>query len=184
MFQNVPMVDVRTIQVKPALCLDLDGTIRYSKAGKFINRPEDIALFDGVEPILWGYRNSDFLIFGISNQGGVAFGKKSPHQESAEIAATLALFKKNPFHIVKTCWHHELGTAFPFNRRSLFRKPNIGMLALCEYEAFNAGFAVDWDNSTFVGDRPEDEECARRADIDFRWAWEFFNRPQPEGFES
>lgn len=35
--------------VRPALCLDLDGTIRYSKNGDFINGPEDVALFEGVE---------------------------------------------------------------------------------------------------------------------------------------
>ena len=35
-----------TYKVHPALFLDLDGTIRYSKNGKFINHPEDIELFE------------------------------------------------------------------------------------------------------------------------------------------
>jgi phosphoglycolate phosphatase-like HAD superfamily hydrolase len=54
------------------------------------------------------------------------------------------------------------------------------MLAMCEFEAFNAGLIVDWHKSLFVGDRPEDEECAKRAGIAFSWAWDFFERPMPE----
>jgi D-glycero-D-manno-heptose 1,7-bisphosphate phosphatase len=122
-----------------------------------------------------------WLIFGVSNQGGVAHNIKTPQQEMEEIDTTLALFQRNPFHIVKTCWYHNGPKArHPiFKHRSLFRKPDIGMLAMCEFEAFNAGLIVDWDLSVFVGDRPEDEECAKRAGIDFEWAWDFFGRQRP-----
>lgn len=178
--EHLPVVDVRTLQVKPALCLDLDGTVRYSKSGEFINKPEDIALFDGVEAKLWEYRRNNYLILGISNQGGVAYGLKSPQSDSAELDTMIKLFDKCPFDIIKTCWNHEKGKVFPFNLRSLYRKPDIGMLALCEFEAFNAGIVIDWNNSIFVGDRPEDEECAKRASISFQWAWDFFGREKPE----
>lgn len=174
---------MRTMQVKPALCLDLDGTIRYSKSGDFIKALEDIALFDDVEVKLWEYRDNNYLIFGISNQGGVAYGIKPPQQDIDEIDVTLALFANNPFHIVKTCWHHEKGRMFPFNHRSLLRKPDIGMLVLCEFEAYNAGFVVDWNNSLFVGDRPEDQTCAARAGIAFQWAWQFFGRLESKASE-
>jgi D-glycero-D-manno-heptose 1,7-bisphosphate phosphatase len=177
---HLPRTDVRTMQVKPALCLDLDGTVRYSKNGKFINKPEDIALFEGVETVLHDYRDRGFLIFGISNQGGVAYGLKTPAQEHAELDTMIALFQRNPFDLIKTCWHHPGGKAFPFNYRSLFRKPSIGMLAQCEYECFNAGLVVDWDKSLFVGDRPEDEQCAAAAQIPFHWAHEFFGREKIE----
>lgn len=182
MEQNMMTIDMSNAKVCPALCLDLDGTIRYSKSGKFISGPDDIVLFEGVEAKLWEYREKGYLIFGVSNQGGVAFGLKTPVQEVAEIEATIALFEigKCPFHAIKTCWHHEKGKHPILGHRSLFRKPDIGMLALCEFEAFNAGYVVDWDNSIFVGDRPEDQECARRAAISFQWAWEFFGRPAPE----
>jgi D-glycero-D-manno-heptose 1,7-bisphosphate phosphatase len=181
MKQGLPTVDVRNLKIATALCLDLDGTIRYSRNGKFINKPEDITLFEGVESKLWEFREKNILIVGLSNQGGVAFGIKSPQQEMAEIDVTLALFERNPFHIVKCCWHHEKGKVFPFNYRSLHRKPDIGMLAECETEAFADGYVIDWNNSLFVGDRPEDEECAKRAGIAFQWAWDFFGRPRPEG---
>ncbi len=153
--------------VRPALCLDLDGTIRYSKRGEFINKPEDIVLFSGIEDRIWRYRSDGYLIFGISNQGGVAFGFKSPLDVERELDVMIALFERNPFHIVKVSYHHEGGTVEPYNVRSLLRKPGTGMLALCEVEAFEQGFVVDWDKSLFVGDRDEDEECARRAGITF-----------------
>ncbi len=61
----------------------------------------------------------------------------------------------------------EGGNIEPFNHRSMLRKPNIGMLALAEFEAWNAGYMIDWDSSLFVGDRPEDEQCAANANIKF-----------------
>lgn len=163
-------------KIMPVLCLDLDGTVRYSKSGKFINGPEDIALFEGAEVKIWEYRNNGYLIFGITNQGGVAYGYKTPKDNEAELDAMLALFNKDPFHIIKACYHHEQGTVEPYRHRSLLRKPDIGMLALCEVEAFEAGYIVDWENSIFVGDRPEDEQCARNAKIAFEWSDIFFER--------
>lgn len=161
---------------RPALCLDLDGTVRYSKNGEFINKPEDIALFDDAEEKIWKYREQGYLIFGITNQGGVAYGYKVPSDVDAEIEKTCNLFKKNPFHIIKSCLHHPKGTHEPFNHRSLLRKPYIGMLVVCEIEAWDAGYIVDWDNSLFVGDREEDEQCAKNAGVAFQWAHVFFSR--------
>jgi len=175
----LPKVPSWELNVHPALCLDLDGTIRYSVTGKFINKPQDIQLFPGVEDKLWEYKDKGYLVFGVSNQGGVAFEIKTPRQEMEEIDYTLALFHCNPFDLVKTCWHHEKGKNPVFGHRSLFRKPDIGMLALCEFEVFNAKLIVDWDKSLMVGDRPEDEEMARRAAIEFQWAWDFFGREKP-----
>lgn len=177
--------------VKPALCLDLDGTIRFNRddpAG-FINTVAQIALFDDVEDRLWLWReggvifgaDGDYdvpphLIFGISNQGGAAFGYKTSVDVDREIERTVDLFERNPFHIIKCCLHHEKGTVEHYAHRSLLRKPDIGMLALMEVECFEESIIVDWDSSLFVGDRGEDEECARRANIRFAHADEFFGR--------
>lgn len=167
--------------VVPALCLDLDGTVRHSKSGsQFITGPHDVALFDGVEEKIWEWRDTGHLIFGVSNQGGVAWGYKTPADNDREIDATVALFTRNPFHIIKTCLHLETGKFEPYNHRSLLRKPQVGMLALCEVEAWVQGYIVDWDRSLVVGDRPEDEELARNAGIEFSLAWDFFQREKPE----
>jgi D-glycero-D-manno-heptose 1,7-bisphosphate phosphatase len=164
-------------KLAPALCLDLDGTVRHSKSGEFINGPEDVALFDGVEEKIWQYRDRGWLIFGITNQGGVAYGFKTPLDNDAELDAMIALFLRgSPFHIIKSCYHHGDGEVEPYCHRSLLRKPNIGMLAICEVDARDGGYIVDWDRSLFVGDRPEDEKCAQLAGIDFEWANVFFGR--------
>ena len=163
-------------EVKPALCLDFDGTIRRSKSGQtFIKNFQDIELMPNIEKLIWRYRNMGYLILGISNQAGVAHGFKLPMEIESEMDATLKLFKSNPFHMVKFCFHDGKGNIEPYNHRSLLRKPDIGMLALMESEAWQNGFVVDWDKSLFVGDRPEDEECAKRAGIEFKHIDKFLN---------
>jgi D-glycero-D-manno-heptose 1,7-bisphosphate phosphatase len=169
----------RNFKLRPALCLDLDGTVRYSAEGKFINKPDDVRLYDGVEAKLWEYRDNNYLIFGISNQGGVAYGLKTPQGNEAELDAMIRLFKRNPFQIIKCCYHDGRGKVEPFNHRSLLRKPDYGMLVLCEVEAYQAGYIVDWGNSLMVGDRPEDQQVAANAGIEFQWAHEFFGREKP-----
>lgn len=165
-------------KVMKALCLDFDGTIRKSKSGHiFIQGPDDIQLMPGIEKIIWLYRKMGFVILGISNQGGVAHGFKHPSQIDQEMNVTLSLFKENPFHIVKFCFHDAKGKVEPYCHRSLLRKPDIGMLAVMEHEAFGFGIVVDWDNSLFVGDRPEDEQCAKNAGVQFEHIDSFLNRP-------
>lgn len=121
----------RNFKISPALCLDLDGTIRHSASGEFINGPEDVRLFPDVEAKLWEYRDRGYVIFGISNQGGVAHGFKTARQNDLEVEATFAAFKRNPFHMIKCCYHDAKGEVAPYNHRSLLRKPDYGMLALC-----------------------------------------------------
>jgi len=165
-------------KVKPALCLDFDGTIRRSKSGQtFIQNFNDIELMPNIEKLIWRYRNMGWLILGISNQAGVAHGFKLPLEIEHEMDTTLKLFKQNPFHIVKFCYHDGKGKIEPYNHRSLLRKPDIGMLAIMESEAWNEGFVIDWDNSLFVGDRLEDEQCAKNAGIAFRHIDSFLNEP-------
>lgn len=165
-------------KVKPALCLDFDGTIRRSKSGQtFIQNFNDIELMPNIEKLIWRYRNMGWLILGISNQAGVAHGFKLPLEIENEMDTTLNLFKQNPFHIVKFCFHDGKGKIEPYNHRSLLRKPDIGMLAIMESEAWNEGYVIDWDNSLFVGDRPEDEQCAKNAGISFRHIDSFLNEP-------
>ena len=152
-----------------ALIVDLDGTVRRSKSGReFISDKNDIELIPGVEEKIWKYRMERWLVLGITNQGGVAYGYKTPEQVDEELDATVALFKKNPFVSIKSSLNHPLGNVEPYCHRSLVRKPDIGMLVIIESELWGYGIIPDWDNSLFVGDRPEDEECAKRAGIRFK----------------
>lgn len=170
------------MKLKRALILDFDGTIRRSKSGKtFSDGPDDIELIPGIEKWIWRYRDLGYLIFGLSNQAGVAHGFKTFEKCAAEFEATYALFKKNPFHMVRYCMHDGNGKVEPWNHRSLGRKPDIGLLYEMEVDSYKAGYIVDWDISLFVGDRPEDEECAKRAGIPFRHIDHFLT--QPHDFE-
>lgn len=165
------------VKLTPALCLDLDGTVRRSKTGGFIKDEDDIELMEGIEKIIWLYRNMGYLIFGVSNQGGVAHGHKRPSHIEKEVDKTVSLFERNPFHAIKSCYHMEDGKVEPYNHRSLCRKPDIGMLAIIEHEVWKYGYMVDWDKSIMVGDRPEDEELAKNARIKFFHIDTFLSMP-------
>ena len=169
-------------RLAPALILDLDGTVRRHKDDPegFINPADDVALFPDVEEKAWAYRDAGHLVLGVSNQGGVAFGHKTPESFWAELEAMSSLWERgDPFHLIKASFHHPGGNVVPYcSARSLLRKPSHGMLALMELELFQEGYVVDWDRSLFVGDRPEDQKCAEGAGIRFEWAAEFFGREQ------
>jgi D-glycero-D-manno-heptose 1,7-bisphosphate phosphatase len=157
------------VKIVPALLLDIDGTVRESKSSKtFIEGLSDIKLIDGIEEVIWKYKNDGYLIIGISNQGGVAYGYKTVQQVNREFTAMCILFQNDPFDDIYMCPFMEGGSIHPFNHRSMMRKPSIGMLAIAEdnmYKKYNK--VIDWDKSLLVGDRPEDEQCAANAGIQF-----------------
>jgi len=171
--------------LKPALCLDLDGTVRYSSnpKSKFIETPWDVELYYGVEEVIWKWRDDGYHIIGVTNQGGVAWGIKRVLDHAKINKAMLDLFERNPFHMIKVSFNDPKGRIEPYCHRSLLRKPDYGMLAICEVEALSSGIVIDWDNSLFVGDRPEDKECADKAGIRFKWEWDFFDREPPPSYD-
>jgi len=161
----------------PALCLDLDNTIRRSKSGKhFINSADDVELIPGVEPIIKQYKESGYFVLGLTNQGGVAHGYMTPEENGAVQDKTRELFEEDPFDLVLSCTMMPGGEVEPYCHRSLMRKPDIGMLVLFEEIMFRQLKIVDWDNSIMVGDRQEDWGCAQNANIRFEWAYKFFGR--------
>lgn len=165
---------------RPLLALDLDGTVRRSKSGGFIDGPDDVELFPDVEEMLWRWRNDGYVVAGVTNQGGVAYGYKTVDQVADEITATEELFEVSPFDVISACCFHPDGTEPPFNTASLYRKPHYGMLATIEADFAMRGIVIDWNTSLVVGDRPEDRAMAEAAGLDFQWAWEFFGREVPD----
>lgn len=165
-------------KLQPALCVDLDGTIRFNAEdpGGFINEPGDVAIFDDVEETLWQWKARGYLVFGITNQGGVAHGYKTVSDSNEDILATIKLFKRSPFDAVKAAYLMPGGSVFPFEHKTLLRKPATGLLAVLEHEWFEKGVVIDWFNSLVVGDAWSDKKLAENADIAFLWAKNFFNR--------
>lgn len=174
------------MRIRKALCLDLDGTVRRNKEHKnsHINHPDEIELMPGIEEIIYKYRGEDYLVLGVTNQAGIAHGFKTVEGCQEEIERTRAIFKMDPFHDVVFCPFDAKGSVFPYNVRSLCRKPGYGMLAQLEMRMATRGYIIDWDNSLFVGDRPEDEGCANAAGVRFEHIDTFLNKKHFENNEN
>ncbi|MBO3463578.1 HAD hydrolase-like protein [Aetokthonos hydrillicola Thurmond2011] len=166
------------------LFLDLDGTVREpSEEGeKFIgNDYKKQRIIAGVKEAISQYE--DWFIIGISNQGGVKSGYKTLDNCIAEQRYTMELipqikvvyfcpdmdglrsYKVEPDNITEYVDEDAdlvRSSEDDFKWIASFRKPSPGMvkLALKEY----GGLVED---CFMVGDRPEDEQCAKSAGIRF-----------------
>ena len=163
-------------RVRPALLLDLDGTVRRSKSGATFGPvdPDDVELLPGVEGPIWAHRSAGDLVVGVTNQGVVGYGTRTELEVEAVIDATRRRFDRDPFDFVLASYAHAEGTVQGWTFHSLLRKPGYGMLVLAELRARETGVIIDWPRSLMVGDRPEDQACAVGAGVPFRWAANFF----------
>lgn len=164
------------------LILDMDGTVRIKKGGTpgdinagFIQYPKDQEIIPGADKAIESFHKEGWLIVGASNQGGVAAGKKSLDSCFKEQRYTLQLVPQ--LHKIYFCpdyegrqlgivyrSHHRLATPSEyFTDLPSFRKPEPGMLEYIK-------LTHDSNKLLFVGDRPEDEQAAAKAGIDFKWA--------------
>ncbi len=164
------MSDERAV---PLLCLDMDGTVREGKddpLGKFVNGPEDVRVFPAAVAMMRRWKEGGGRIVAVSNQGGVALGILSMEQVAAAMLETQrqtgGLFDKISF-----CVHHP-SAKNPEMARCWCRKPSAGAVV----EAVHGLHELHRDEfyppymGLFVGDRPEDEQCAGSAGFDFEWA--------------
>jgi D-glycero-D-manno-heptose 1,7-bisphosphate phosphatase len=156
----------------PLLCLDLDGTVRQGKddeLGKFVNGPEDVRVFPEAVEMMRRWKRGGGRIIAVTNQGGIALGIVTTAQVHAALAETYnqceGLFDK-----MCVCSHHPDAQDLE-SARCWCRKPLPGLIIdavsdLTQYygESYPPYMAM------MVGDRPEDEECARLAGIEFQWA--------------
>jgi len=168
------------------LFVDCDGTIRRPKSGGvFIESPDDQEIIPGADKAINHAVSEGFMVIGITNQGGVAAGKKSLESCIEEQRFTLQLFPQItaiyfcPDFAGNDCWrvNREPGHDYPHHRSHLldssesFRKPGIGMISLARQNhslpVSQLGSFAPFRDSWMVGDRPEDEQCAKAAGIDF-----------------
>jgi D-glycero-D-manno-heptose 1,7-bisphosphate phosphatase len=164
------------------LLVDLDGTCRESINGDtFINDPYNQKLIDGVQEAIARYH--DWKIIGITNQGGVIAGKKSLENCFEEQRQTLKLIPQ--MWMILFCTDNG-STMFRLSQRMLelhgmpvmvnrpnfgnFRKPNPGMINF----ALKL-FKEKPEQILMVGDRPEDQQAAANAGINFMWAEDWRN---------
>lgn len=164
------------------LLLDLDGTLREPLSGQqYFQHPQDQRLIAGVEVAIGTYP-ADWLMVGITNQGGVAAGHKTIQQCIQEQQYTLQLLPQ--LKEIYFCPDFQGRKCFRVTRHNVhnhskskwsghYRKPGAGMLqlAIARHQELPA-------NCLYVGDRPEDEQAARRANVAFQWAWEWTEHHQ------
>lgn len=147
---------------------DKDGTIcRPNDGGKFINKTEQQILMSGVALKCAALKAQGHHLAVASNQGGVAFGFMSPAEAEAIVAHAAQLIGAEEWQ-VSFC--HPGGTVGQYAKESQYRKPNPKMLL-----DLMATFSISKANTVMIGDRPEDQEAAKAAGVDFQWADEFFN---------
>jgi len=153
------------------LLLDLDGTLRRSKSGQvFIDDPQDQELIPGVLEAIARYES--WTIIGITNQGGVAAGNKSletcieEQQEFLKIFPPMKCIYFCPDFGGEFCYRVEIDRFQNCSRDGGdFRKPGTGMIHVAIGHLQSPA-----TESLFVGDRPEDQNAASRAGVNFIWA--------------
>jgi len=164
------------------LLVDLDGTIREPLSGQqYFQHPEDQQIIVGADLALRSY-DDEWIIVGLTNQGGVAAGHKSIQECIAEQQYTLQLFPQLkeiyfcPDFEGRRCFrvtHHNVHNHSKTKWSGQYRKPRAGMLKLAMVRHKHSP-----QGTWYVGDRPEDEKAAHRADVQFQWAQDWIEQHQ------
>jgi D-glycero-D-manno-heptose 1,7-bisphosphate phosphatase len=147
----------------PILYLDIDGTVRLGKdeLGHFVNTAEEVQVFPEVPDLLAGYKDLGWRIVGISNQGGIGLGYMD-EQTCIDALAETNKQTGNMIDKIVYCPHKP-------DEGCDCRKPGVGMLNNVRAWLFanNDGESYPYEIGLFVGDRPEDEQCAYNAAVPF-----------------
>lgn len=164
---------------------DKDGTLTTTKSGeRFVQHPQDQKLLPGIYNRLEQLVIDEVKVAIATNQGGVAAGHKSIDKAKEELAFAIKLCPPAvlihgflcPDFEGKSCKHlhldedyftcQEIARCNAFKGLSDFRKPGAGMLLAAMEECE----VTDPSKCLMVGDRPEDEQAAKAAGMDFEWA--------------
>ncbi len=161
----------------PLLVLDLDGTVRhgYDELGRFVNTADDVVIFPEAIRQMLAWKAKGGRIIAVSNQGGIALGHLSFEDCSKAMLRTHELTGKL-FDKIAWCRHHP-DALDPEYARCWCRKPSPGLLietalelARHTHQPLNTPEFYPPYMGLFVGDRPEDEQCAKLAGFPFKWA--------------
>ncbi len=155
----------RAVVEQAVLFLDLDGTARHcmdEAVPGFVNKIEDVVIMPEAREGMKAWRDNGGRIVAISNQAGVGKGYISEIM-IARIMAETQKCADDMFDMILWCPHD------PDTTPCRCRKPGIGMplRAISELSRRYPYEVVARDLSLFVGDRPEDEECARGLGVRF-----------------
>lgn len=177
------------------LLTDLDGTIRCSTTGNFIESYKGQKPMLGADKAIEHFAACGWHIVGISNQGGIASGYKTLEATIKEMEYTLWLFPK--LQEIFFCPDFEGQDCIIVNRDGIikysatekegykstgkpkeginFRKPGHGMLAAAIEKTSGMRHQIFLDATIFdpdyecwmIGDRQEDEDAAAGLYINY-----------------
>jgi D-glycero-D-manno-heptose 1,7-bisphosphate phosphatase len=133
---------------QPAVFFDRDGTLM--KEVHFCHDPADVHATPGMCESLRRLRICGWLVFVVTNQSGVAYGKISLSEYEA---VHCELMRQLDYQVDATYFCPAISDGIEQRR-----KPNIGMIL----EATKM-FSVDLPHSYFIGDKATDIECGKRA---------------------
>lgn len=150
------------------LVLDIDGTVRKGKEelGHIVHKPEEVEVFPEAVKLMQDWKARGGRIISASNQGGIALGLLTLEDVMANMQETqrqcLGLFDKMAF-----CVHNPQAKT-PLLARCWCRKPAPGMVIEAALDLGSiTGECYPPHMALFVGDRPEDKECAKLLSMDF-----------------
>ena len=164
------------VHTRPALFLDLDGTVRDTLSGRVHPlEPWDQRLRPGVAARLGEYRARGYAIVGVTNQGAVGLGWLSEDEVEAINHHLTEHLAPGLFDLILYSPYHPHARGPAYRDQAHRRKPNPGMA----FEARDR-LGLDLAASIMVGDMDSDRVFARNAGIGtFRWANVFFRQGDP-----
>lgn len=138
-----------------AVFLDRDGVMNevLSKRVKFVNKPEDFYLFDGVGEAIKKLNELNFKVFVVTNQGGVGLGyidETTLDRIHHKMEEDLALYGAKIDDIAYCPHKPKAGCKC--------RKPEPEMLFQLADK-----YDIDLSNSFMVGDRKQDIDAGMKA---------------------
>ncbi len=139
-----------------AVFFDRDGTINSDEGHYYIYKPEDFVFNPGVIEGMKRLQDAGYLLFVITNQGGVAKGIYTAADVALVHARMCEELEKHGVKITKIyyCPHHESV------KTCVCRKPSPYMVNRA-VEEFNINKRASW----FIGDSSRDVECAEAAGV-------------------
>jgi D-glycero-D-manno-heptose 1,7-bisphosphate phosphatase len=139
-----------------AVLLDRDGVINHPKKNYYVYRTEDFMINRGVVEALQYFQEKGYLLFVITNQGGISKKKYTLENVEQVHAYMEAELERHGVTLsaILFCPHH------PKKENCLCRKPKPLML-----EKALAQFDVDPSRSWFIGDKKTDVEAGIAAGV-------------------
>jgi D-glycero-D-manno-heptose 1,7-bisphosphate phosphatase len=143
---------------KAAVFLDRDGVLLYDFG--YLARLEDLRWYSCAIEAVRLLNRAGFLVFVLTNQGGIGLGLYSERFVRATHDAMAKSFEAGGAHVDEWffCPHHPRATIEDLRIICDCRKPETGMVRAAE-----ASWAIDLTRSFVVGDKATDMGLAERV---------------------